>query len=212
MIENEKNCSHDNILFDCDHNILKIGKHKGSVLTKLTTKENSIIFSDSIEITDNLINTEGLMVGVKANRATADKGQFTVNLKNIRYIVRISEEIIKTFEKERFNASFPYMISLLNTSLLFNSTNNINVNHLDFVKGEILNHPIALLFNDSMIVGDRLVTDDLQHPVFYDAFLVSRKAYDASKEELFEFSYEPIRRLDVNFIKYILILGVEMLK
>lgn len=212
MIENEENCSSSNILFDSDHNILRSGNHSGSILIKLSTKDNSIIFSDSIEITDNLINTEGLMIAVRGKDATAVKGKFSVNLKNIRYIVRISEDIMKTFEKERFNASFPYMISLLNTHLLFNSTNNININHIEFVKGEILNHPIGLLFNDSIIVGDRLVIDDLQHPVFYDAFLVSRKAYDACEDELYEFSYEPIRRLDISFIKYIIILGVEMLK
>lgn len=212
MIENEDNCASNNILFDCDHNILRAGKHSGSILTKLSTKDNSIIFSDSIEITDNIINVEGLMIAVKGKDGTAAKGKFSVNLKNIRYIVKISEDIMKTFEKERFNASFPYMISLLNTHLLFNSTNNFNVNHFELVKGEILNHPIGLLFNDSIIVGDRLVIDDLQHPVFYDAFLVSRKAYNTCEEELYEFSYEPIRRLDVGFIKYIIILGVEMLK
>lgn len=201
-----------NLLFDSRLNISQTGTHIGSIITILDDNAQSMIFSDKIDIMDDKIVLEGLKVGVKEKAALCYKGKFTCKKKDIIFSVKIDDYIVEQFENERFNASFPYMISVLNTHLLFRNSEETKVNHLDFVQGEILNHPIGLLFNNSIIVGDRLVVDNLKYPVFYDAFLVSRKAYDAQPSELIEVSYEPIRRLDINFIKYIIILGVEMLK
>ncbi|MBD3351437.1 MAG: hypothetical protein GF364_08115 [Candidatus Lokiarchaeota archaeon] len=203
----------ENILFESKYDILREGTYKGSILTNLKDNGHSIIFSDNIELDKDRILIKGLKVGINGDAATSFDGKFTIPPKDILYSVKIDDQIVKTFEQERFNASFPFMISLLNTHLLFkNIAGERIINHFNFVKGEILNHPIALLYNNSMIVGDRLVIDNLEHPIFYDAFLVSRKAYDTSIQELVEFSYEPIRRLNVKYIKYIIVLGVEMFK
>lgn len=202
----------ENLLFDSRLKISQNGTHKGSIITILDDTSKSMIFSDLIEILDDKLVLEGLKVGVKEKAAVCYKGKFTCKKADVNFSVKIDDYIVEQFENERFNASFPYMISVLNTHLLYKNSDRNRVNHLDFVQGEILNHPIGLLFNNSIIVGDRLVVDNLKYPVFYDAFLVSRKAYNAKPDEMIEISYEPIRRLDINYIQYIIILGVEMLK
>jgi hypothetical protein len=85
------------------------------------------------------------------------------------------------------------------------------VNHLDFVKGEILSHPIALLHHNGILVGDRAVIDDQGYPVIYNAFLVQRSE-SSRPEEILSITYEPIIRMNIHFFKWIIILGAEMLK
>jgi len=86
------------------------------------------------------------------------------------------------------------------------------------VLGEIINHPIGLSYNDSIIVGDRLVIDNFKNAIIYDAFIIKRNSVSDSDEnisfenDLLEVVYEPILRMNINFFTYIINLGVENLK
>ncbi|MHA1729496.1 MAG: hypothetical protein ACTSWY_12290 [Promethearchaeota archaeon] len=205
------------VLLDSKLNISTAGIYNGSIITKVMDKSNSIIFSDSIEIQkDGIIISEGLKVGTNGKEASSLKGKFIFeNSSQIHYSVRMDENIIKEFDNARFGANFPHMISKLNTGVLWNWP---SANHTDFIRNEIINHPIGLLYNDSIIVADRLVVDNFNNSVFYDVFLIKRNTDSDSDEKIsfkiepLSFSYEPIFRINLHFLKYIIILGVEMLK
>jgi hypothetical protein len=205
------------VLLDKKLNIKVIGNFKGSIITKVLDKNNSIIFSDAIKITDNNIEIKGLKIGTGGKLANSNQGNFIFkDTSKIHYSVKIDEETIQMFDGARFGASFPYMISLLNTHLLLDNKHKIN--HTDFVLGEIINHPIGLSYNDSIIVGDRLVIDNFKNAIFYDAFIIKRNSVSDSDEtisfenEPLEIVYEPIFRMNINFFEYIINLGVENLK
>ena len=200
-----------NLLLDSENKILQTGFHKGSIITKLKDGNNSIVFSDSIEISEDISKIDGLRVGTDGELAIAEKGEFEVHKSTILYSVKMDSEIVKTFDKARFNTSFPYITAFLHTSCLYNYSTVHAVNHLDFVRGEILSHPVALLHRDGILVGDRAVIDDQGYPVFYNAFLIQRTG-SSNPEDLVAFAYEPIFRMNIHFIKWIIILGVEMLK
>jgi hypothetical protein len=205
------------VLLDTKLNIKVIGNFKGSIITKVLDKNNSIIFSDAIEITEDMIEIQGLKIGTGGKLANSIQGKFVFkDTSKIHYSVKIDEEIIQMFDSARFGASFPYMISLLNTHLLLD--NNYKINHTDYVLGEIINHPIGLSYNDSIIVGDRLVIDNFKNAIIYDAFIIKRNSVSDSDEtisfenDLLEVVYEPILRMNINFFTYIINLGVENLK
>ncbi len=200
-----------NLLLDSENRILQTGFHKGSIITKLKDGNNSIIFSDTIDISEDISKVDGLRVGVDGETAIAEKGEFEIHKSTILYSVKMDKEIVQTFDKARFNTSFPYITAFLHTSCLYNYSLKHPTNHLDFVRGEILSHPVALLYNDGILVGDRAVIDDKGYPVFYNAFLIQRTE-SSDPEELITFTYEPIFRMNIHFIKWIIILGAEMLK
>jgi hypothetical protein len=205
------------VLLDTKLNTKIIGNFKGSIITKVRDKNNSIIFSDAIKIKEDIIEIQGLKIGASGKLASSTQGKFIFkDTTKIHYSVKIDEEIIQMFDSARFGTSFPYMISLLNTHLLLDNKNKIN--HTDFVLGEIINHPIGLSYNDSIIVGDRLVIDNFKNAMIYDAFIIKRNSVSDSDEtisfenELLEVVYEPILRMNINFFTYIINLGVENLK
>ncbi len=201
----------ENLLLDSEKGILKEGFHKGSIITKLKDGNNSIIFSDTIEITEEVSRIDGLRVGVDNDLAVAEKGEFEIHKSTILYSVKLDKEIVNSFDKARFNTSFPNITAFLHTSCLYNYSHRHPVNHLDFVIGEILSHPVALLHQDGILVGDIAVIDDKGYPVFYNAFLIKRTE-SPHPEELVSFTYEPIFRMNIHFIKWIIILGAELLK
>jgi hypothetical protein len=214
--------SNPNVLVDTSLNILKEGLFRGSIITKMRDKSNSIIFSDKIEIikegSTGKIITQGLRLRVIDGYAESIPITFSNQpIDQIHYSVKLPDDIVEEFDKARFNTNFPSMIEMLNTHLLYNYNREHPRNHLEFVKGEIVNHPISLLYNDSIIVSDRIVVDDVGYPIFYDAFIIKRNSTSDTDEVSFteeeiSFSYEPIFRINIHFIKYIIILGVEMLK
>lgn len=205
------------VLLDTKLNIKVIGSFKGSIITKVLDTNNSIIFSDAIEIAEDKIEIQGLKIGTGGKLANSIQGKFVFkDTSKIHYSVKIDEEIIQMFDSARFGASFPYMISLLNTHLLLD--NKYKINHTEYVLGEIINHPIGLSYNDSIIVGDRLVIDNFKNAIIYDAFIIKRNSVSDSDEtisfenDLLEVVYEPILRMNINFFTYIINLGVENLK
>ena len=213
----EKSKLVNGVLLDTKLNIKVIGNYKGSIITKVLDKNNSIIFSDAIKIKEDRIEIQGLKIGTGGKLASSIQGKFVFkDTSKIHFSVKIDEEIIQMFDSARFGASFPYMISLLNTHLLLD--NNRKINHTDYVLGEIINHPIGLSYNDSIIVGDRLVIDNFKNAIIYDAFIIKRNSVSDSDEkisfenDLLEVVYEPILRMNINFFTYIINLGVENLK
>ena len=201
-----------NLILDSKLNIIYKGIHNGSIVTKLNDDKGSIIFSDTISIAEDLISLEGLKIGIVGNSAFADKGKFEIqDLSSISYSVKMDDEIVEMFDNARFGLSFPFMISFLNTRLLYYDHNEYAVNHADFVIGEIINHPIALFKDNSILVADRLVVDSLKEMVFYDAFTIDRSGFTSNKDPI-SFVYEPIYRIEIENLKYVIILGVEVLK
>lgn len=201
-----------NLILDSKLNIIYKGIHNGSIVTKLNDDKDSIIFSDTISIAEDLISLEGLKIGIVGNSAFADKDKFEIqDLSTISYSVKMDDEIVEMFDNARFGLSFPFMISFLNTRLLYYDHNEYAVNHADFVIGEIINHPIALFKDNSILVADRLVVDSLKEMVFYDAFTIDRSGFTSNKDPI-SFVYEPIYRIEIENLKYVIILGVEVLK
>ena len=199
------------LLVDSEKGILQRGIHQGSIITKLKDGHKSLIFSDSIDISEDRSIIDGLKIGIDGSTAFSQKGSVEVPRSDILYSVKIDNEIVKTYDKERFNTSFPEITTFLHTSCLFHYSIKDPVNHLDFVKGEILSHPIALLHHDGILVGDRAVVDDSGYPVFYNSFVIQRSD-SARIEDSISITYEPIFRMNIHFFKWIIILGAEMLK
>jgi hypothetical protein len=199
------------LLVDSEKGILQTGIHEGSIITKLKDGHKSLVFSDSINIAEDRSIIDGLKIGMDGLTAFSQKGEVEIARSDILYSVKIDKEIVKTFDKERFNTNFPDITTFLHTSCLFHYSTKNPVNHLDFVKGEIISHPIALLYHDGILVGDRAVVDDSGYPVFYNSFLIQRSE-SSRLEDFISITYEPIFRMNIHFFKWIIILGAEMLK
>lgn len=211
------------ILCDNVKEYLVIGKYQGSIITKL--KNNSIIFSDNVEIKSNvpvsslsisqeseIIINNGLMVGFtrENGRETAYSQKEDFRWKNdidsIEYCIKIPPHIMEQYDEGQFSDAFPFTLSLLHTAGLYLNDYKYGINHLDFVKGEILKNPVAMVFN-GILIADRIVVDHREDVVFYDCLVVGR---DESEE--LNVSYEPIANLNYTNVQYIIILGIEELK
>ena len=130
------------------------------------------------------------------------------NLKDtsLEYSVLIPEEAMEEYEKGQFSNDFPFTLNLLHTAGLLLNNPKFKIDHLDFIKGEILKNPVSLI-RDGIIVADRVVIDHNGDPVFYDCLIVGR-----DKNEELNISYEPIINIDDKALKFIIILGIEELK
>ena len=199
------------LLVDSEKEILQTGIHEGSIITKLKDGHKSLIFSDSINISEDRAIIDGLKIGMDGSAAFSKKGSLEIDKSDILYSVKIDNEIVRTYDRERFNTNFPDITTFIHTSCLFHYSDKHPVNHLNFVKGEILSHPIALLHHDGILVGDRAVIDDSGYPVFYNSFLIQRSE-STRLEDFISITYEPIFRMNIHFFKWIIILGAEMLK
>ena len=201
------------LLLDSENNYAQPGIHKGSIITKLKDgdKTNSIIISEKIAIAEDLSIEilEGLRVGMNGCQAIVEKSNFVKTKDEVLYSVKIDTKIVREFDKVRFDSSFPNMVAFENNKCLYHSSSTHPVNHIEFVREEILSHPIALIYPNSIVIADHVVIDHDGYPVFYNAFMVERTE---SSEELITITYEPVFRRNIHFCKWIIILGVEMLK
>ncbi|MHA1521212.1 MAG: hypothetical protein ACTSRK_13595 [Promethearchaeota archaeon] len=146
------------IIFDKSTNICHPGEYNGGIIVKLQHPTVQMIFSDHIVLTDNSIDVKGLAVGTTKGKAFSTEQNLHLNsLDNIIYVVKLTPEIIKEFDSARFSAQFPSIVRFLQTTILYMSTPDRKIDHLDFVAGEILHRPLALLKNHGLIIGDRLV-------------------------------------------------------
>jgi len=200
------------ILFDSFRDIKAHGEFTGSIISKCQDK---IIFSDNLKISDStgITISQGLLVGferiIDKMIAFSNKSDFCwENLKDtsLEYSVLIPEEAMEEYEKGQFSNDFPFTLNLLHTAGLLLNNPKFKIDHLDFIKGEILKNPVSLI-RDGIIVADRVVIDHNGDPVFYDCLIVGR-----DKNEELNISYEPIINVDDKALEFIIILGIEELK
>ncbi|MFW9821945.1 MAG: hypothetical protein ACFFE4_03375 [Candidatus Thorarchaeota archaeon] len=204
--------SPDFVLFDSLKNQISHGNYTGSIISKC---EDKIIFSDNITISDSdeISILQGLIVGFeeKNEKMTAYSRKCDLHWKNLddttlEYSVLISENTVDKYNREQFTDDFPFTINLLHTAGLYLNYVNVEIDHLDFFKDEILKNPISLIEN-GIIMADRVVINELGDPVFYDCIIVGRDNNDDLKV-----SYETFVNVDDKNVLFIIILGIEELK
>ena len=192
--------------------MVSIGNFTGSIISKC---EDKIIFSDNLKISDSkeISITEGLIVGFEEENeeltAFSKKSNFFwKNLEEtpLEYSVLISENTVDQYNREQFTDDFPFTINLLHTAGLYLNGTELEINHLNFFKDEILKNPVSLIEN-GIIMADRVVINDKGDPVFYDCIIVGRDDNDDIKV-----SYETFVNVDDKNVLYIIILGIEELK
>ena len=202
----------DFVLYDSLNKKISSGTYTGSIISKC---EDKIIFSDNMTISnsDEISISQGLVIGFddinEKTTAFSRKSNFTWrNLEEspLEYSVLISESIVEQYNREQFTDDFPFTINLLHTAGLYLNHADVEINHLNFFKDEILKNPVSLIEN-GIIMADRVVINDMGDPVFYDSIIVGRDDKDEIKV-----SYETFVNVDDKNVLYIIILGIEELK
>ena len=202
----------DFVLYDSLNKKISSGTYTGSIISKC---EDKIIFSDNMTISnsDEISISQGLVIGFddinEKTTAFSRKSNFTWrNLEEspLEYSVLISESIVDQYNREQFTDDFPFTINLLHTAGLYLNHADVEINHLDFFKNEILKNPVSLIEN-GIIMADRVVINEMGDPVFYDSIIVGRDDKDEIKV-----SYETFVNVDDKNVLYIIILGIEELK
>lgn len=197
------------ILFDRLRNIKRYGKFYGPIISKL---QASIILSNNIQISkdDGISIEQGLIVGFeeKNEKITAFSKKSDFIWKNLEkapleYSVLISENIMEQYNHGQFTDDFPFTINLLHTAGLYLNDSVSHINHLNFMKGEIINNPISLIEN-GIVLADRVVIDNGGDAVFYDCIIIGRDGNDEIKP-----SFEIIIRIEQRHLLYLIILGRE---
>ncbi|MHA2391896.1 MAG: hypothetical protein ACXAEX_07990 [Promethearchaeota archaeon] len=204
--------SPDFVLYDSLKNRISYGTFTGSIISKC---EDKIIFSDNIAISDaeEISILQGLIVGFEDQNdkmtAYSRKSDFIWNNLDetpLEYSVLISENTVEKYNREQFTDDFPFTINLLHTAGLYLNNVEVEIDHLDFFKDEILKNPISLIEN-GIIMADRVVINELGDPVFYDCIIVGRDDNGDLKV-----SYETFVNVDDKNVLFIVILGIEELK
>jgi hypothetical protein len=204
-LENIENIPIPNLIVDKLTDTFIVGQYSGGYITKLTGNSDALVFSDNLDITETEIKISGLHVGFKNGKAYSHEETSVINdFGYIDYIIKLDSETISEFDAARFSASYPNIIRFLKTSCVFLDTDYRQINHLDFVAGEILNRPVAVTHNNGIIIGDRLVVDENKHLIFYDAILIGR---DFNKK--IQMTYEHFIMIPLSSLRYIVLLGAE---
>jgi hypothetical protein len=202
----------DFVLFDSLNKKISYGTYTGSIISKCDDK---IIFSDNMTISnsDEISISQGLVIGFdevnEKTTAFSKKSDFAwrnLEESSLEYSVLISENIVDQYNREQFTDDFPFTINLLHTAGLYLNHADVEINHLDFFKNEILKNPVSLIEN-GIIMADRVVINEIGDPVFYDSIIVGRDDKDEIKV-----SYETFVNVDDKNVLYIIILGIEELK
>ncbi|MHA2474875.1 MAG: hypothetical protein ACXAES_16750 [Promethearchaeota archaeon] len=206
------NDSTDFVLYDASKKRISIGDYSGSIISKC---KNNIIFSDNINISEyeEISITGGLVVGFQEEneKLTAFSKKSDLYWEDadespLEYSVLISENTVEQYNREQFTDDFPFTINLLHTAGLYLNGTDLEINHLNFFKDEILKNPVSLI-EKGIIMADRVVINEKGDPVFYDCIIVGRDENDDLKV-----SYETFVNVDDKNVRYIIILGIEELK
>jgi hypothetical protein len=200
----------EDFIIDNKRGILRKGTFAGAVIIRPNNPFESLIMADNLTLGDTLQVNGGLLVGVRGVEAFSREVNFEASppFQTVDYAVQINPEIMDSFDQGSLASSFPFTISFLHTALLwYQAPDDNSINHLDFVRGEILARPVACDIEGGIIVGDRLVINQSGDPIFYNAFSVSRS--ESSNTEVY---YEPMLSVGERFLKFIVILGSENLK
>jgi hypothetical protein len=193
------------ILIDTFSQSIQCGEYTGSIIVKLNRSPIPIIFADNLTISDEHFYIKGLHIGFKNGRviSTEKETELWGDLSLIDFCVKIPQEIVKEFDASRLSGIYPNIVRFLHTAPLFLNTRKARIDHLDFVVGEILNRPIAV-GKRVLIVGDRLVIDEMLQPIFYDCIMIQRQ-----DDNEVETSYEPFINVPLSTLEYIILLGAE---
>lgn len=200
-------------IFDARNGITRPGSYAGAIVTRLKDFYDSIIISDNVAITGDILHVDkGLLVGFEKTEAFSRPVTIETSIGNggpgtVDYVFRVGDEIIEQFDQGSFSNAFPYTLSFLHSAGILKIDEAHAVNHLDFVRGEILARPVARYLQNAQITfADRLVVDQRGDPVFYNCFHIRRGDACVSAE------YEPIATVDEQALRYLLIIGSETLK
>ncbi|HMF32387.1 MAG TPA: hypothetical protein VKK79_13280 [Candidatus Lokiarchaeia archaeon] len=199
----------DNFIIDSKQEIVRKGTYSGAIIIRPNNPFESLILADNLTIGDTLQVDGGLLVGVRGSEAFSREVNFEASppFQTVDYAVQINPDIMESFDQGSLASSFPYTISFLHTALLwYQAPEENSINHLDFVRGEILARPVACDIEGGIIVGDRLVINQ-SDTIFYNSFVVSRS--DSTPLGVY---YEPMLSMGERFLKFIVILGSENLK
>ena len=103
-----------------------------------------------------------------------EKDLIITDLAQIDFCVELAPALVQQFDKARFSAFYPNIVRFLHTACVYLSNTeypSLEINHLNFVAGEILNRPVAITNNGGIIIGDRLVVDENLNLIFYNTIL-----------------------------------------
>ena len=204
------------IIYDSVKGINLEGEFQGSIITRCKDDNNSIIFSDTVKISDSegIFINNGLKVGFELNYdkkiafSRKIEAQWYEDFESIEYSILISEDLMQVYDEGQFSDAFPYTLNKLNTAALYLDDYKYGINHLEFFREEMLRNPVSLVGN-GVILADRVVIDERIDPVFYDCLIVGR-----DENENLLVSFEPYMNVKKSLtdVKYIIILGIEELK
>jgi hypothetical protein len=201
------------VLFDSVRDIKIEGDYSGSIITKLKSESDFIIFSDSVQISkeNGLLFKNGLKIGfeMRNNNYSAFSQKITNKVEDfelIDFCIQIPDDVMQLYDEGQFSDTFPYTINMLHTAGLYLNDSIYGIDHLNFFREEILKNPISLIMG-GIIIADRVVIDQHGDPVFYDCLIVGR-----DKNDKLDVSYEPLTNVDDKVVKFIIILGIEELK
>ena len=201
------------VLFDSIHDIKIEGDFSGSIITKMKTENDFIIFSDSVQISNEkgVFFKNGLKIGfeMRNNNYSAFSQKITNAVENfelVDFCIQIPDDVMQLYDEGQFSDTFPYTINMLHTAGLYLNDPIYGIDHLNFFREEILKNPISLIMG-GIIIADRVVIDQHGDPVFYDCLIVGR-----GKNDKLDVSYEPLTNVNDKVVKFIIILGIEELK
>lgn len=217
MIESEE-IPEPTVIFDKSIGICHPGEYNGGIILKLQHPTVKLIFSDHITLSESSIDVSGLAVGITHGKAfSTEQNLHLDSLNDIVYIVKLEQEIVKEFDNARFSAIYPNIVRFLHTAILYHNSREPKIDHLDFVAGEILHRPVALLKNHGVIIGDRLVGDEDFQLVFYDCIIIGGIPSNLQElgvplpinESSIMISYEHFMMFPIEQIESIFLLGTE---
>jgi len=201
------------ILIDKINDIETYGEFYGPIVSKLKDKHDSIILSSNIKISkeSGIQIVQGIQIGIK--EFTDTKTAFCRKVKKlfleesiIEFIFEIPNYSMEELERTQIEmVKFPFCLTFLYTSLLFYNDYKACINHLDFMKEEIIDNPIALTRN-GIIIADRIVISGIMSSTltFYNAVIIGRNEDDA-----LNLSYELLISIETSMIRHIIIVGRE---
>ncbi|MHA1731704.1 MAG: hypothetical protein ACTSU5_07155 [Promethearchaeota archaeon] len=201
------------VLFDDKTGVYEEGSFSGAIIVRMDDMFDSIVVSDNVELHGGSFRVNGgLNLGFEGKEAFSrevdlDLEVVGTNPRHIDYIVLVGEDIIQQFDEGSFSHAFPYTISFLHTAGVLSVSREHTVDHLDFVRGEILARPVARFYKDDMVTfADRLVIDQQGDPVFYDSFSIRRNGAGLVVD------YDPIFAINDIHLQYLLVIGSETLR
>ena len=206
--QTETRNSNARILIDQSNKIFHLGSFTGGVITKLKTVQEMLFFSDQILIEADKISLHGLDLGVYMDSGTSkEKDLIITDLTQIDFSVVLDPALVQKFDKARFSAFYPNIVRFLHTACVYLSNPeypSLEINHLNFVSGEILNRPVAITNTGGVIIGDRLVVDENLNLIFYNTILIGRSATTSV-----QVTYEHFIMIPISSLYLVLLLGLE---